>query len=1219
MRTRIAGLASIARHPRALCAVVWLAFGPSADAVTPQIALSLAGEHALLLRADATLTAWGSNTFGQLGDGTPLPRAQPVQVVPGAMPDGVHAVAVASGNNHTLVLTNTGAVYGWGYNGLGQLGDGSARDASSAQRVLLPPGVRIVSVSAGGTHSLALGSEGEVLAWGNNEAGQLGLGDNDNRTSPAALVVPAGVRFTQLSAGADHSLALTADGRLYAWGDNTYGQLGSSGATPTNVPRPVALGAAPAGTTFVQVVAGVGYSLALSTAGELFAWGRNEYGQLGDGSFARQSAPVPVVTSALPVGVVFRSVAAGAFHAIALGSDARAYAWGYNIDGQLGDGTRQPRNFPQAVAAGSPAFSAVAAGAAASMALGSDQRVYTWGAAEGGLLADSSRAVQAVPLRLADTAFAALAAGRDHVLAMTPAGGLLAWGGNAAGQLGDGSHVQRSRAVGVAQGERSASAAVQQIAAGDAFSLARTADGLTYLWGRNDQGQLGRAAGEPQPVPATLGPLGAGSALRSALGAAHALAVASDGQLYAWGSNGDGQLGTSGSAPAAVTAGSLGARVPTVFAAGRTHSLAATSDGQLHAWGDNRAGQLGDATQVSRSVPVAINRGAIPASVDVMALAAGDRFSLALANDGKVYAWGANELGQLGDGGGASLVPRAVPLDSTRFRALAAGHDHVLALSEAGEVWSWGGNGTGQLGDGGGASRFSPGRVPGLSRISAITAGQGFSLALDADGIAWGWGDNREGQLGVSLRASRSLPDLARDASLQPLQGSAGSSVELSPSRTVTSSAVRLQARVVSGRAPPAGSVTFRIDGAVPSGCAARPVLASGSAGIAECNLPLAPGSYTLAADFASADPLISGASAAARALQVDPTPDALPDPFAFAPRVDVLPGSEQVSERVTVSGINVPVTVTVTGGDYSIGCSSAWTSAAQSLNPGDQVCVRHQAAREFATTVQTTLQIGSLAAAFRSTTRADPALADPAGDFDGDGIPNAVERTIGRDVLVRDNDVPGDDRLFVMQSYRDVLNRESDGEGLAYWLGELTAGRQARAGLIASLVSAPEVTLRDPVVRLYLAAFTRAPDPAGLAYWSASGAPLAAIGDAFAASAEFVARYGSLSDGDFVDRLYRNVLDRAPDAAGAAYWLDALTSRQISRGGLLAALSESAEFRARSAPHVAVSRVYLALLRREPDAQGLAFWSARVAAGAPVTELISGFLQAAEYLRRFP
>jgi hypothetical protein len=96
-------------------------------------------------------------------------------------------------------------------------------------------------------------------------------------------------------------------------------------------------------------------------------------------------------------------------------------------------------------------------------------------------------------------------------------------------------------------------------------------------------------------------------------------------------------------------------------------------------------------------------------------------------------------------------------------------------------------------------------------------------------------------------------------------------------------------------------------------------------------------------------------------------------------------------------------------------------------------------------------------------------------------------------------------------------------------------------------------------------------------------------------------------------------VLDRAPDAAGAAYWLDALTSRQISRGGLLAALSESAEFRARSAPHVAVSRVYLALLRREPDAQGLAFWSARVAAGAPVTELISGFLQAAEYLRRFP
>ena len=244
----------------------------------------------------------------------------------------------------------------------------------------------------------------------------------------------------------------------------------------------------------------------------------------------------------------------------------------------------------------------------------------------------------------------------------------------------------------------------------------------------------------------------------------------------------------------------------------------------------------------------------------------------------------------------------------------------------------------------------------------------------------------------------------------------------------------------------------------------------------------------------------------------------------------------------------------------------------------------------------------------------------DPLGDDDNDGIPNGVEVAEGRNPLVKDNDVFGNARLFTMQQYRDFLGREGDAGGINFWVSFIGGGG-TRAAVTESFFGSGEFQgTGAPVVRLYFAYFLRIPDYGGLTFWmnySRAGHSLAEISNAFAGSSEFVNRYGALSNAQFVDLVYQNVLGRAADAGGKSFWLGQLNGG-MSRGQMMIGFSESAEYLSTIFSETYVTMMYVGMLKREPDTGGFNFWVNYLDTGNSGQTLINGFLVAPEYYSRF-
>jgi alpha-tubulin suppressor-like RCC1 family protein len=280
--------------------------------------------------------------------------------------------AVAAGADHSLALTSTGQVLAWGYNTDGQLGDGNSSGPSTCGgkpcstkpvKVQLPKGTKVIRVAAGADHSLALTSTHEVLAWGNNFYGELGNGTSAGpticfsgqacATTPIKVHFTKGTKVTAVAAGASHSLALTSAGEVLAWGENSDGELGdgtSAGPGACNADDPCSTEPVkvkvPKGSKVVAVGLGDRFSLALTSTGGVLAWGRNFYGQLGDGTFTGpqkcffgQACSKTPVKVRLPQAAKVVALAAGATHALALTSTGGVLAWGDNFYGELGVGT----------------------------------------------------------------------------------------------------------------------------------------------------------------------------------------------------------------------------------------------------------------------------------------------------------------------------------------------------------------------------------------------------------------------------------------------------------------------------------------------------------------------------------------------------------------------------------------------------------------------------------------------------------------------------------------------------------------------------------------------------------------------------------------------------------------------------------------------------------------------------------------------------------------
>jgi alpha-tubulin suppressor-like RCC1 family protein len=356
--------------------------------------------------------AWGANWTGQLGNGTTTQSTLPVQV---SLPSGTTVTAVAAGNATSLALTSTGQVLGWGRNASGQLGNGTTTDSSTPVLASLPSGTTVTAIATGsGTHSLALTSTGQVLAWGGNQSGQLGDGTTTNSTTPVAVSLPSGTNVIAISTGGYHSLALTSTGQVLAWGRNDWGQLGNGTKIDSSTPVAVSL---PSGTTAAAISGAELHSLALTSTGSVLAWGRNANGELGIGTTVDSSVPVAV---GLPSGTIVTAIATGMYHNLALTSTGQVEAWGGNPYGQLGDGTMTSATTPVAVSLPSGTIvTTIAGGSMSSMALTSAGRMLAWGDNLTGQLGDGTTTSRSTPVAVIGLpAGVAIAGGDGQTLAI---------------------------------------------------------------------------------------------------------------------------------------------------------------------------------------------------------------------------------------------------------------------------------------------------------------------------------------------------------------------------------------------------------------------------------------------------------------------------------------------------------------------------------------------------------------------------------------------------------------------------------------------------------------------------------------------------------------------------------------------------------------------------------------------------------------------------------
>jgi alpha-tubulin suppressor-like RCC1 family protein len=294
----------------------------------------------LALTSKGRVLAWGSNEEGQLGNGTTTSTDHPVSV---KIPKGVKVTVVRAGCAFGLALTSTGRVLAWGDNAFGQLGNGTVQAKHVPVYVKLPSGTKVTAITAGSSHSVAVTAAGHALAWGYGEDGELGDGSTDNSDVPVKVQIPAGTAVQGVAAGASFTIARTSTG-LYGWGENASGQLGDGDTTSTDVPVaiPILIRGNPIGNP-VQVSAGCDHTLVLFSKGGVLAWGSNIYGQLGDGTTGDSDKPVAV---SLPAGTVVSAIAAGCLHSMAETSTGQVMAWGYNGDGELGDGNHASTDVP---------------------------------------------------------------------------------------------------------------------------------------------------------------------------------------------------------------------------------------------------------------------------------------------------------------------------------------------------------------------------------------------------------------------------------------------------------------------------------------------------------------------------------------------------------------------------------------------------------------------------------------------------------------------------------------------------------------------------------------------------------------------------------------------------------------------------------------------------------------------------------------------------------
>jgi alpha-tubulin suppressor-like RCC1 family protein len=350
-------------------------------------AIGAGSAHTCGLTTEGAVYCWGHNDQGSLGDGSVVKRESPTRV---ASEDGF--VQIAVGSFHTCARTASGDVYCWGANDYAQLGDGSFDEKHEPTKV--QGGHAFTAITAGGYHTCGLTGEQVVYCWGRT---RFPGGPNTSNVTPERLLTAesgglssnlAELAFSRISAGATHVCATSTTGSAHCWGERDFGQLGWG---LTSAGRCSFDGSVCSDIDFAEVRAGDRFTCGRIAAGTSFCWGYNSTGQLGNGSTTQDDRPQPVSG-----GITFSQIVPGGAHTCGIATTGPTFCWGYNSGGQLGNGTRVDHTTPASVPGGN-LFVELAVGGSHSCGRLASGRVYCWGENSSGQLGDGGSVSRLVP------------------------------------------------------------------------------------------------------------------------------------------------------------------------------------------------------------------------------------------------------------------------------------------------------------------------------------------------------------------------------------------------------------------------------------------------------------------------------------------------------------------------------------------------------------------------------------------------------------------------------------------------------------------------------------------------------------------------------------------------------------------------------------------------------------------------------------------------------
>jgi alpha-tubulin suppressor-like RCC1 family protein len=586
----------------------------------------------------------------------------------------------------------------------------------------------------------------------------------------AALPTPAVAGSTPVvSAGNDFTCALNSS-RVFCWGRNEFGQLGDGSTLPAIVSTPVQVKSLP---PVVAVSAGGFHACAIDTAALLWCWGYNKNGELGNGTTTNSAKPLKVAGGHLFTHV--SEAGPGNGFTCAINTSGVVYCWGNNVAGQLGNGTTTESHVPVKVSALRVPAMEIAAGSDLNACVRlSDGSAQCWGANQFGQLGDGTTTYRHLPVQVTGltSGITAITTGTGHTCAIRSGGALICWGNNRWGEIGDGTTTNRlvpTPVSGLVSG-------VQQVSAGGAHTCAliNSTAIVVDCWGDSYFGELGNgdyALGNPYTTPQAVfglsgSPAGGASPVQVSAGQGHTCAVISTGLVECWGNNMFGDVGD----------GTVGNRAIPTFVIGLTTGPQGVSEGDLlgcaltqtlsaSCWGIRDGNDFNSHT--SATAVTALTGG-------VAQLSAGGADGCALSTTGSLRCWGTNFAGEVGNGNkNPQTTPQNVTGMSSGVQAVSEGNQwDTCAITTAQHLWCWGFNQDGELGDGNNTDSDVPVEV-GLLAVQ-ISTGASHSCAVSTNHNAYCWGNNDYGQLGDGSTSDSNVPVQVKGLPGIPVQIAAG-------------------------------------------------------------------------------------------------------------------------------------------------------------------------------------------------------------------------------------------------------------------------------------------------------------------------------------------------------------------------------------------------------------------------------------------------------------